>query len=349
MSSNAREHFGRNEAGIGIAATGLYIPSGHMDAAEVARASGISQEVIETRFGIRRKPRASAEEHPSFMAIQAARRCLEEANQDPARVDLLLWTGSEHKDYCVWSAGIKVQHELGCDHAWAMDLAARCSTNIVALKLARDIMRSDPSINTVLLAGGHRTADLVNYQNQRSRFLFNLSDAGSAILLKRGQGAEVLETSIITDGAFSEDVIIPAGGTRNPASVQTVTGGMHYFDVPDPAGMKERLDRLSMENFVRVITQAVERSGYVVGDIAYLALLHMKRSAHDAVLSQLGLPPERSIYLDEYGHVGAPDQVISLRLALEWGLIKEGDLVVLASAGIGYTWAATAVRWETNR
>ena len=333
---------------IGIVATGLYIPSGCLTAADVAKASGIPEEIVKMRIGIRQKPRASAGEHPSFMAIQAARQCLAEADQDPAEVDLLVWTGSEYKDYYVWSAGIKVQHELGCRNAWAIDVAARCSTNIVALKLARDIIRSDPSINTVLLAGGHRTADLVNYQNQRSRFLFNLSDAGSAILLKRGQGAEVLETSIITDGAFSEDVIIPAGGTRYPATVQTVTNGMHRFDVPDPEGMKQRLDRLSMQNFVRVITEAVQRSGYSVNDIGYLALLHMKRSAHEAVLSELGLPPGRSIYLEDYGHVGAPDQVISLRLALERGLIRDGDLVVLASAGIGYTWAATAVRWSAE-
>lgn len=333
---------------IGVVSTGLYIPKGYLDASAIARASGIPEEVVAGKLGIRRKPRAAAEEQPSLMAIEAARQCLQAAGQDPAEVDLVLWTGSEYKDFYVWSAGIKVQHELGCTRAWAMDVAARCSTNIVALKLARDLMRSDPSLNTVLLAGGHRTADLVDYRNQRSRFLFNLSDAGSAILLKRGQGAEVLETAIMTDGAFSEDVIIPAGGTRQPATPETLARGLQFFDVPDPEGMKRRLDQLSLENFLTVIRRAAEQSGFRVKDIGYLALLHMKRSAHKAVLTGLGLPESRSIYLADYGHVGAPDQVISLHLAERQGLLHPGDLVMLASAGIGYTWAATALRWSAD-
>ncbi len=333
---------------IGIVAAGLYIPKGYLDAAYIARESGIPLAVVETKFGIRRKPRATAAEQPSLMATLAAKKCLAAAGQDPLGVDLVLWTGSEHKDYYVWSAGIKVQKELGCDRAWAIDVAARCSTNIVALKLARDLMRSDPSLNTVLLAGGHRTADLVDYKNERSRFLFSLSDAGSAILLKRGEGAEILGSSIITDGAFSEDVIIPAGGTRLPASHETLDKGLHLFDVPDPEGMKGRLDRLSLQNFVRVIREAAERSGERAEDIDYLALLHMKRSAHDAVLTSLGLSQDRSIYLADYGHVGAPDQVISLYLAQQQGALKPGNLVVLASAGIGYTWAATALRWISD-
>ena len=330
---------------IGIVAAGLYIPEGYLDAADIARESGIPKEVIETKFGIKRKPRATQAEQPSLMAIEAAKKCLVAEGQDPSEVDLVLWTGSEHKDYYVWSAGIKVQYELGCTRAWAMDVAARCSTNIVALKLARDLMRSDLSLNTVLLAGGHRTADLINYQNPRSRFLYNLSDAGSAILLKRGQGAEILESAIITDGAFSEDVIIPAGGTRLRTSHETLDGGLHVFDVPDPEGMKQRLDRLSLQNFLKVIREATERSGKRAEEIDYLALLHMKRSAHDGVLAGLGLPQDRSIYLADYGHVGAPDQVISLHLAQQRGLLKAGDIVVLASAGIGYTWAAAALRW----
>lgn len=329
---------------VGIVSTGIYLPENCHDSAYIARETGIPIEVIEKKFGIKRKPRAGYKDQPARMAARAAHKALE--GRDPKEIDLVIWTGSEHKDFYVWSAGIKVQHEIGAQNAWAIDVAARCSTNIVALKLARDIMRSDPAINTVLLAGGHRTCDLINYKNERARFLINLSDGGSAILLKKNHPANlVLGTSIITDGAFSEDVIIPAGGTRMPTSHETIEHGLHCFDVPDPQGMKERLDRSSMRNFVKVIREAAEKSGYKFEDIDYLALLHMKRSAHDYILSELGLDQSRSIYLDDYGHIGAPDQVLSLELARQQGMVKDGDLVVLASAGIGYTWAATAIKW----
>ncbi len=337
MTSDQSKTYFPEGSRVALVATGLYIPANFQTAQDVARATGIPVDVIREKFGIMRKPRATEHETASFMAIQAARRCLEEAGQDPAGVDMVLWTGSEHKDHYVWSAGIKVQHELGCVNAWATDVASRCATNIVALKLAKDIIRSDPRVNTVLLAGGHRTTDLIDLTNQNTRFMFNFSDAGSAMLVKRmppaaGSGwTEVLETAVITDGAFSEDVIIPPG--------------RKFFDVPDPEGLKQRLDPVSMRNFAKVIRDAVEGSGYRLQDIGYLALLHMKRSAHDTVLREIGLAPEKSIYLSDYGHVGAPDQVISLRLALERRLIHRGDLVVLASAGIGYTWAASALRW----
>jgi 3-oxoacyl-[acyl-carrier-protein] synthase III len=89
----------------------------------------------------------------------------------------------------------------------------------------------------------------------------------------------------------------------------------------------------------------LNKSGYSDNDIDYLAILHMKKSAHDFVLNELGLSSEQSIYLSDYGHIGQMDQIISLELAQEAGKLKDGDLAVLVSAGIGYAWGAVAVRW----
>jgi 3-oxoacyl-[acyl-carrier-protein] synthase-3 len=105
--------------------------------------------------------------------------------------------------------------------------------------------------------------------------------------------------------------------------------------------MKERLDRVSLRNFLDVIRGAAgERP------IGYLALLHMKRSAHDGIVDALGLPPERALYLDRYGHFGSPDQVLSLGLAERQGILRDGDVVVFASAGLGYMWAAQSFVWN---
>ena len=107
--------------------------------------------------------------------------------------------------------------------------------------------------------------------------------------------------------------------------------------------MKQRLDAVSLQNFLGVIKNAA--AGQRIG---YLALLHMKRSAHDAILKDLGLHQEQSIYLDRFGHFGSPDQVLSLGLAEERGLLKDGDVVVFASAGLGYMWAAAAFTWRKD-
>ena len=145
---------------------------------------------------------------------------------DPTELDLIVYSGSMHKDFYVWSAANRIQYLLGATNAWAFELAALCTTNVVALKVTRDLMRSDPRLRTVLICGGHRTADLINYRDQSIRFLFNLSDGGSAMVLRRGHGSHtILDASFITDGSLSEDVTIPAGGTRLPTSQETLSQG----------------------------------------------------------------------------------------------------------------------------
>src|SRR5206468_225656 len=119
--------------------------------------------------------------------------------------------------HIVWTAAIHVQRELGLAKAWAFDVSARCSTGILGLKLASALMKTDERVNRVLLVGGHRTGDLVDYTDKNTRFLYNLADGGSAMLLERtsehdARGAELLDVAVITDGAFSMDVVLPAGG-----------------------------------------------------------------------------------------------------------------------------------------
>ncbi len=331
---------------VGIAGLGLYLPARFMTASEVAAASGLPVEVIEQKLGFRRKPVPGPDDHTIQMGVWAAQDCLKRAGADPADIDLVIWTGEEYKEYPLQTAGIKLQHEIGARRAWAFDVQLRCGTMVMALKLAKDLMTADPALKTVLLAGGYRNVDFIDYKNQRTRFMFNLAAGGGAILLKKGLARNtVLKSAAITDGSFADDVAVAAGGTRVPMTVEALRQGLYRLEVFDPEGMKERLDRLSMQNFVEVVRRAAETSGYKTADIDYLAILHMKRSAHAYVLRELGLPGEKSIYLEDYGHIGQIDQVLSLRLAEERGMLHDDGLVVLVSAGIGYAWTATAMRW----
>ena len=100
-----------------------------------------------------------------------------------------------------------------------------------------------------------------------------------------------------------------------------------------------------MPNFYAVIREALTKSGLEEGDIDYLAILHFKKSAHDAVLAELGLVQGQSTYLDDYGHIGQNDQLLSMKLGLEAGKIRDGSRIVLVGAGLGFVWASTVVRW----
>ena len=319
----------------------VWLPEGFEDSAFIAKESGVPEKVVKEKMGIVRKCRASADMHPGEMAVRAARKVLK--GIDPLSVDMVIWTGSEYKDYIVWTAGIFVQRELGLKNAHAFDISARCGNKILGLHLAKSLMLTNPNLKRVLLCGGHRTGDLVNYKDPNARFLNNLSDGGSAMLLERGENNPLLESSIITDGDFTHDVIVPAGGTKNPTRLN-LDQSLTYLQVPDIEGMRVRLEERSIQNFLKVIREASSKS--MNKPIDYLALLHMKKSAHDTIVEQMELKPSQSIYLDHYGHFGAPDQVLSLGLAEKRGLLKKGDHVVFASAGIGYMWSALSMRWD---
>lgn len=335
-----------HEPSIGIVAVGTYTPATSITAAEIAERTGIPEAIIREKFGLERKPVPGPDDHTNAMALWAAQDALARADLDPAEIDVVLCTTEEWKEYPLWTAGIKLAHDLGARRAWAMDVQLRCSTTIGAIKLARALMIAEPEVRTVLIAGGYRNGDLVDYRNPRSRFLINLSAGGGAFLLRRDHDRnQVLGSSIIVDGQFSLDVIVPVGGTVAPLTAERLAQGAYRLDVPDPEGMKQRLDALSMQNFLTVIDRALEASGKTRADIDYLNILHMKRSAHAFVLRELGLRDDQSYYLSEYGHIGQQDQAFGIKRGLETGRLRDGDLMVIVAAGIGYAWAANVVQW----
>lgn len=329
-----------------ITGLGLYLPPHHHGAAEIAAASGVPEAVVRGKMGVSRKTVAGPEDHTNVMGIRAARAALSDAGVRPEQIEVVISITEEHKEFPVWTAGIKTAHELGADRAYAFDLGQKCGTAILALKLARDMIRAD-GLGTILIAGGYRNGDLVSYADPNVRFLYNLAAGGGAAVVQRsGPGFEILGSAFRTDGSFSEDVIVPVGGTRAPLDERNCRE--YRLQVPDPVGMKTRLERKSIDNFVAVVEEACERSGTRPGEVAYGAVLHMKRSAHETVLKRLGIPAQRSLYLSDYGHIGQIDPLLSLKLARDQQRLRDGDICVMVAAGIGYVWNAMCVRYRES-
>lgn len=326
----------------GIMATGVYLPEQRVSSHDIAAASGLPLEVVEQKLGIRSKRAPGVDDHSNAMGVRAAKIALGRANLEASEIDAIICITEEHKEYPVWTAGIDLAYQLGASRAWAFDCAQKCGSFVLGLKLARAIMLEDERLNTVLVAGGYRNGDLIDYRDPNVRFMYNLGAGGGAAIVQRGFPQNQLRgSSLVTDGEFSRDVIVPVGGTVSPLNSQNLSD--YRLEVPDPAGMKARLEARSLKNFVHVVREAAQRSDFAAID--YLAILHMKRSAHEHILHELGLRADQAVYLEDYGHVGQMDQVLSLELALAGGLVKAGSRVVLAAAGIGYVWNAMGVRW----
>ncbi|MEO1439029.1 MAG: 3-oxoacyl-ACP synthase [Chloroflexota bacterium] len=330
---------------IGIIGIGTYFPPHIETAADLADRMGIPAEILETKMGIRQRHVAGEADTVTTMASRAAEAAIAQAGISPAEIDLVISHGSEHKDHVVWNAAAKVQHNVGAVNAYAFEMYALCAGAPIAMNMAKGMMLADLSLETVLLVAGSRENDLLNYSNQRSRFMFNFGSGGGAMVLQRGVDKNlVLGASAITDGSLSESVILTeqAVAEGEPLTVGEVKGRL---DVTDMDYMSARLGESSLPNFTRVMTEAVEKSGATVDDIAFVGITHMKRSFYTQILESVGLTPDQSVYLEDYGHVQSVDQALAIELGLAQGKIKPGDLIVLAGAGTGYTWSAVAVRW----
>jgi 3-oxoacyl-[acyl-carrier-protein] synthase-3 len=276
------------------------------------------------------------------MAAEAGQAALEDAGVAPEEVDLVVSCGSEYKDYIVWSAAAKVAHDLSCERAQAFEVYALCAGMPVTLRVLRDMMRAETDLRTVLVVAASKESELVDRRRERTRFMFNFGDGASAAVLRAGHRANVLlETDSMIDGSLSEDAVMLAGGSRRPPSAETVAAGQHFLDVPDIDHMRERLDAVSGPNFLRVVGNALRKSSR--NRIDFLASVHMKRSMQRWLVGTLRA--ERTFYLEDYGHMQAADQFVALVEARSRGLLHAGDTVVLAAAGVGYTWAATVVAW----
>ena len=344
---------------VGIASIGAYSPEGVLTAADIADRSGYPEWVIRDKFGITQKHVAGPDDQPNEMGIKAALDCLSQTDIQPEEIDVVLCTTEEWREYTLWTSGIHLAYEIGATNAWAMDVHTRCATTVGAMKMAKDMMIADPEINTVLIAGGYRVSDFINFQNPRTTFLWNIGSGGGAMLLRKNHPRNhVLGSHLIADGYMSKHVIVPASGTArfpNPqamAAPQGVTETDFYFDLVEPDLMKERLNAVSMDNWVKCVDEALRKSGprpdgapYSKADLDFLNMVLIKPSGHKEMLDRLGLTDEQSVYLHDIGHTGEQDAMFGIREGLTHGRLQDGDLMAIVAAGIGYVWAAGIVKW----
>ncbi|MDM7324900.1 MAG: 3-oxoacyl-ACP synthase [Thermus sp.] len=328
-----------------IRGLGIYLPVNRVSAEEIAASSGLPVKVVREKLGILEKPVPGPKDHPADMALWAAQAALRAANIPAEAIDWVISIVEEYKDYPVWATAPYLAWGLGASRAKGLDLNQKCASLMGALEVAQGLFATRKEARVILVAGGYRNGDLVDYQDQSTRFLYDLAAGGGAMVLTReGPGLRLLGLAHRMDPSLALMVKVPVGGTRNPLSPGNLTD--LRLRVENPQAMKERLDRTSIPTFLEVIREALGEAGYTEADLDYLALLHMKRSAHRAVLEGLGLREEQSVYLEHFGHLGQLDPILSLKLSWEKGLLRDGSLVALAAAGVGYFYGAAVLRLE---
>jgi len=331
-------------AHVGIRSVGSYVPPAIRDSHYISEKSGIPEPVIREKFGIKQVHRAGPEDTVSAMGVKAAKAAL--GDLSPEDLDAVVYCGSEYKDYYMFNCAAKIKEDLGAVNAVAFEVHTLCSAGVWSMKVLKAMMLQDESLKRVLLVSSSKEGDLINYADTDARFMFNFGDGAAAMVLERDLGRnEILESSMIVDGQFSTDVYVPGIGCVNRDNIDNMSYEDRHLRVRDLADMKVRLDPITLDNFCKVMDDAVARSGYTNSDVGFVSPICMKKSMLIGLLEHFGLGEEKSFLLEDYGHCQSADCFISIEEGLRHGRLVDGDLVVCIAAGTGYSWASTCIKW----
>ncbi len=331
----------------GVVSAGYFIPDGIITSTEMARESGLPLALLTDKFGIDCKHIAPADEHPTSMGLKAAENALRIGNTDPEEIDLITYCGSGYYDYQFWSPAASIQHVLGAHNAYAFDLKNACNGGNLGIRVSTMLLAGDPSKRTALVICSDKLSPVLDYHNKDNLPFFALADGASAAILRKDEPTNtLLSYAGITDGTLDDYVRVSFGGTKTLSNAGHPHDQRH-FSVDPTKALADILPEVFLGNFIEVIRSAVRQSGYEPGQIRWLLTNQIKKTRVLDILHALGLNEDNTRFtMRNYGSIGPGDTLFSLALQLEERRITPGDLVVLASSGIGFSWGAQVIKYS---
>jgi 3-oxoacyl-[acyl-carrier-protein] synthase-3 len=323
---------------VGIAGSGFYVPKKVLTNFDLEKMVDTTDEWIRTRTGVRERRIANDNEATSDLAVEAARKALEDARISPQEIDLII-VATLSPDYPFPSTACLVQDKLGIKDARAFDVEAACSAFIYALSVAEAFIKTG-ACKTALVIGSEVFSRIVDWEDRNSCILMG-DGAGAVVLKETENGKGILSTHLGADGSGAALLKQPAGGSRLPASEETVRQGLHYFKMQG-----NEVFKLAVRIMSESVITALKKAGLSNKDIDLIIPHQANIRILNAMTKRLSLPMEKLVVnLDKYGNTTAASIPIALDEASKQGRIKEGDIVVLVAFGAGLTWGAAVIRW----
>ncbi len=321
-----------------IVGWGKYLPTEVLTNAYFENLVDTTDDWIRSRTGILERRRAHPKESTSSLAIKAAWSALEVAELSPRQIDLIL-VATVTPDYIFPGTAYVVQDALGAFHAAAFDLNAGCTGFVYALAVAADMIKAG-SHKTALVIGAETLTRIVDYHDRNTCVLFG-DGAGAVVLQASEQPGGILASVLGADGSGGGLLQQPAGGSRHPASYETIDHRLHFIKMNG-----NEVYKFAVHAMTRSAKEVVHRAGLTMDDIKLLIPHQANVRIINSAGKNLGIPPER-VYtnVQKYGNTSAGSVPVALCEALEDGRIKAGDNILLVGFGAGLSWAAVAVRW----
>lgn len=324
---------------ISIAGTGMYLPERVLTNEDLEKMVDTSDEWIVTRTGIRERHIAAENEPTSILGAKAAERAIKDAGLDPLDIDMII-LATVTPDRLMPNTACYVQHLIGAKNAFCFDLEAACSGFIYALETARNYINAG-SVKNALVIGAEKLSTFTDWEDRGTCVLFG--DGAGAVVLKETDGAGgILSTVMGSDGALTDLLVIPAGGTSLPSSEQTIKDRMHCIKMTGREVFKHAVRCMCDAG-----QRALEQAGISIDDVACVIPHQANMRIVTAISDRLSVGMDRFyVNLDRVGNISGASIPVALDEAVRGGVIKNGDIVLFVAFGGGFTWGATAMKWE---
>ncbi|MFO7263536.1 MAG: beta-ketoacyl-ACP synthase III [Bacillota bacterium] len=323
---------------VGILGTGSYVPEKVLTNADLEKMVDTSDEWIVTRTGIRERRIAAPDQAASDLAYEAAQKALCSAGLRGEDLDLIIVATVTPDSFFPSTANI-LQDRLGARRAAAFDLAAACSGFLYGVVTASQFVRTG-AYRYILVVGVDTLSKITNYEDRNTCVLFG-DGAGAVIIGPVPEGYGLLSFELGSDGSGAPLLNMPAGGSRMPASIETVQKKLHTIHMSG-----QDVFKFAVRIMQTASMNVIEKAGLAPSDIDFLIPHQANYRIIEAAMRRLQLDESRVVInLDRYGNMSSASIPVALDEALQQGRIKDGDRLVLVGFGGGLTWGAAVVRW----
>ncbi len=323
-----------------ISSLGTYVPPRVLTNQDFETMVDTTDEWIVERTGIRTRHVVDKGVALSDLAAEAAKQCLQRRGISAAEVEVII-VATVTPDMFFPSTACLVQNKIGAAGAWGFDLSAACSGFIYALKVGAKLVESGAH-SKVLVIGGDVMSSILDYTDRSTCILFG--DGAGAVLLEPAAEGEtgIVDFAHEIDGSGGPSLRMPAGGSLNPASHETVDRKMHFVHQDGQA-----VYRFAVRKMAEASEKVLNQNGLQGSDLALLIPHQANKRIIQSTAERLGLPESSVVInIDRYGNTTAGTIPLAMQTAVEDGRLKKGDLVLLASVGAGFTVGACLLRWE---
>jgi 3-oxoacyl-[acyl-carrier-protein] synthase III len=323
---------------VGILGTGSYVPERVLSNADLERMVDTSDEWIVTRTGIKERRIAAPEQATSDLAFEAGRRALEDAGVAPTEIDLVV-VATVTPDHLVPATSCIVQNRLGCVNSGAFDLGAACSGFVTSLTSVRALIAAG-LVNKALVIGAETMSRIVNYEDRGSCIIFG-DAAGAMVLGAEAPRGRILDGAMGADGSGAFFMVVPAVGSRKPATVEGVAAKEHLLVMKGGETFK-----FAVQKFRDLVAEQCARLKITPADLKLVIPHQVNLRIIESALKKLDIEMDRIyVNIQRFGNSSAASIPLAFDEARRAGRFGPGDLVSLVAFGAGLTWSSALLRW----